>query len=248
VAGPAGPVRAVAHGVKRHNRWSADGTYDRLIAAAQARADAAGDLDWLVAVDWHDRAGASARREGPGGLGRITGSRGLTNRPITRWAAPWRVDDQDPRRGRRSCRSLAIHLTAGQVHDTTQFATVLAGIRVPRRVRAGRAPARGGSWQTRRTAAGPTGCCYDAARSPTRSGERGDQQANRTRRGRRGGRPCSFDRDSYRRRITIERNWNKLKQWRGIATRYDKTATNSRGGSSLPSCSPGPQSDSRDTA
>jgi transposase len=36
---------------KRHNRWSADGTYDRLIAAAQARADAAGELDWLVAVD-----------------------------------------------------------------------------------------------------------------------------------------------------------------------------------------------------
>jgi putative transposase len=77
---------------KRHNRWSADGTYARLVAAAQARADAAGELDWLVAVDWHDRAGASARRGRPprrqrhGGLRRITGSRGLTSRLIMRWA------------------------------------------------------------------------------------------------------------------------------------------------------------------
>lgn len=60
--------------------------------------------------------------------------------------------------------------------------------------------------------------------------ERGDQQANRARRGRRGGRPCGFDGDAYRRRNTVERDWNKLKQWRGIATRYDKTATNYRGG------------------
>ncbi|HSJ46466.1 MAG TPA: transposase, partial [Euzebyales bacterium] len=35
---------------------------------------------------------------------------------------------------------------------------------------------------------------------------------------------------AYRRRNTVERDWNKLKQWRGIATRYDKTATNYRGG------------------
>lgn len=56
---------------KRHNRWSADGTYDRLVAAAQARADAAGQLDWLVAVDStivraHHHA-AGARRDTPGG-------------------------------------------------------------------------------------------------------------------------------------------------------------------------------------
>lgn len=36
---------------QRHNRWSADGTYDRLVAAAQAHADAAGRIDWLVSVD-----------------------------------------------------------------------------------------------------------------------------------------------------------------------------------------------------
>jgi transposase len=55
---------------KRHNRWSADGTYARLLADAQAHADAAGDLDWLVAADStivraHQHA-AGARRDTTG--------------------------------------------------------------------------------------------------------------------------------------------------------------------------------------
>ena len=36
---------------ERLNRWSADGTWARLLAAAQADADARGELDWLVAAD-----------------------------------------------------------------------------------------------------------------------------------------------------------------------------------------------------
>ncbi|MER6471409.1 transposase, partial [Streptomyces collinus] len=36
-------------------------------------------------------------------------------------------------------------------------------------------------------------------------------------------RPPAFDRDTYKRRNVVERCFNKLKQWRGIATRYDKT-------------------------
>jgi putative transposase len=36
---------------KRHDRWSRDGTWERLVAAVQADADAARDLDWLVSVD-----------------------------------------------------------------------------------------------------------------------------------------------------------------------------------------------------
>jgi transposase len=35
----------------RFRRWAGDGTFDRMLQAAQARADAAGALDWLVSVD-----------------------------------------------------------------------------------------------------------------------------------------------------------------------------------------------------
>lgn len=36
---------------KRHTKWSSDGTWHRVLAALQAHADAAGELDWLVTVD-----------------------------------------------------------------------------------------------------------------------------------------------------------------------------------------------------
>ncbi|MCP2099435.1 Transposase [Actinosynnema pretiosum] len=54
--------------------------------------------------------------------------------------------------------------------------------------------------------------------------ERADQVRNRARRGSRGGRPPGFDREIYKQRNVVERCFNRLKQWRGIATRYDKTA------------------------
>jgi transposase len=54
--------------------------------------------------------------------------------------------------------------------------------------------------------------------------ERADQVRNRLRRGSRGGRPPVFDKQLYKRRNVVERCFNRLKQWRGIATRYDKTA------------------------
>ena len=51
-----------------------------------------------------------------------------------------------------------------------------------------------------------------------------DQIGHRLRRGSRGGRPVGYDRDDYRNRNVIERGFASLKQWRGIATRYDKLA------------------------
>lgn len=45
----------------------------------------------------------------------------------------------------------------------------------------------------------------------------------RKKRGSRGGRPVSHDADLYKECTTVERLINKLKAWRGIATRYDKT-------------------------
>ena len=37
--------------------------------------------------------------------------------------------------------------------------------------------------------------------------------------------PRAFDRDAYKDRNRIERMFNKLKNWRRVATRYDKTAS-----------------------
>lgn len=54
--------------------------------------------------------------------------------------------------------------------------------------------------------------------------ERSDRIRNRLRRGSRGGRPPAFDTQVYKRRNVVERCFTRLKQWRGIATRYDKTA------------------------
>ena len=36
---------------KRHARFSRDGTWDKVLAAVIAHADAAGDIDWAVSVD-----------------------------------------------------------------------------------------------------------------------------------------------------------------------------------------------------
>jgi transposase len=54
--------------------------------------------------------------------------------------------------------------------------------------------------------------------------ERADQQANRARRGARGGRPPAFDRKRYRQRNQVERLMNRRKQFRAVATRFDKLA------------------------
>jgi putative transposase len=53
--------------------------------------------------------------------------------------------------------------------------------------------------------------------------EPSDQIRNRKRRGAHGGRPPAFDADTYRGRNVVERSFNTVKQWRALATRYDKT-------------------------
>ncbi len=60
--------------------------------------------------------------------------------------------------------------------------------------------------------------------------ERADQQQHRLRRGAAGGRPVSYDTEQYKDRNVIVRSYEKVKQWRGLATRYDKLAVIFRGG------------------
>ena len=60
--------------------------------------------------------------------------------------------------------------------------------------------------------------------------ERLDQKARCKTKGTAGGRPAAFAADLYRLRDTVERGFGRLKQWRGIATRYDKYALTFLGG------------------
>jgi transposase len=58
--------------------------------------------------------------------------------------------------------------------------------------------------------------------------EKDDQKANRKRKGSAGGRPVTYDKDAYKRRNVVERSFNTLRQWRSLATRYDKLALTDR--------------------
>jgi transposase len=113
-------------------------------------------------------------------------------------------------------------LTAGQAADSPQFIPVLKKVRV-------RGPV--GRPRTRPDAvAGDKAYSSRDNRAYLRKHrvkavipEKKDQAANRKKKGSRGGRPVSHDVELYKERNTVERAINKMKAWRGIATRYDKT-------------------------
>ncbi|CAL9565612.1 IS5 family transposase ISSan1 [Streptomyces sp. enrichment culture] len=122
----------------------------------------------------------------------------------------------DPR-----CRPLSFALTEGQAADSPRFIPVLDKIKV-------RGPV--GRPRTRPDAvAGDKAYSSRANRAHLRKRsikavipEKADQAANRRKKGHRGGRPVSHDAELYKGRNSVERLINKLKAWRGIATRYDK--------------------------
>lgn len=119
-----------------------------------------------------------------------------------------------------------LQLTAGNINDTTQFAQLMAGIRVTR-------PGRGRPRTRPDYVLADKGYSSRANRELLRRRgiahtipEPRDQQANRARRGSAGGRPVGFDKHRYKRRNTVERGFCQLKHWRGLATRYDRHARN----------------------
>ncbi|MGA5499365.1 IS5 family transposase [Streptomyces cinereoruber] len=203
----------------RLRNWAIDGTWERVFITLLGQADADEDLSWAVSVDStvvraHQHATGARKKGLPTGepadhaIGRSRG--GLTTK--IHLAADG------------NCRPLAFVLTAGQAGDAPAFTEVMARLRVPRRV---------GRPRTR-----PDMVLADKAYSSRairehlrRRGIRtvipvpADQQGHRLRRGSHGGRPPAFDREAYKQRNTVERCINRLKQWRGIATRYEKTAT-----------------------
>ena len=124
------------------------------------------------------------------------------------------------------CRPLVLTVTAGNVNDTTQFPQLMDGLRVAR-------PGRGRPRTRPDHVLADKGYSSRANRGLLRRRgiahtipEPADQQANRRRRGSKGGRPAGFDRARYKHRNVVERGFCQLKHWRGLATRYDRLGRN----------------------
>lgn len=122
------------------------------------------------------------------------------------------------------CRPLALLVTPGRRADCTQFIPVLDKIRVPR-VGSGRPRRLPDSVSADRAYSNSKIRTYLRRRGISHAiPEKRDTIAARERRGSRGGRPPGFDTQRYAARNTVERAVNKLKQFRAVATRYDKRA------------------------
>nr|WP_280118979.1 IS5 family transposase [Gordonia polyisoprenivorans] len=126
-------------------------------------------------------------------------------------------------------RALAFILTPGQAADTRMMVATLEQIRVPvgrgrPRTRPDRVMAdKGYPSKANRAWLRQHGIAVTIP-------ERDDQIAHRRKKS---GRPIDFGEDQrrrYRGRNVVERCFNKLKQWRGIAMRSDKTARNYHAG------------------
>jgi len=111
---------------------------------------------------------------------------------------------------------LVVALTPGQAHDSPALPRLLDELRVPRL----------GPGRPRTT---PTALRADKAYSGRNNRDR------RKAKGSAGGRPLDFDAEDYKNRNVVERSFNKFKDWRGLATRYDKHAQTYRGGMVLAS-------------
>jgi transposase len=114
-------------------RWRQDGTWDRLLAHAQTKSDAVGEVEWEVSVDStvaraHQHA-AGARKESS----HVDAKKGVVHPP-----------DEALGRGRGgfsskvhlTCegkgRPLSVIVTPGQRHESTQLEALLDGIGVKR--------------------------------------------------------------------------------------------------------------------
>ncbi|WP_374228279.1 IS5 family transposase [Streptacidiphilus sp. ASG 303] len=218
---------------ERFARWEADGTWARLLEHVQVRDDAVGRVEWTVSVDStvnraHQHA-AGARKKGTQSGDELEDPQRSAARQAlgrSRGGLTTKVHLAVDGRGL----PLSIVLTPGQAADATAFPAVLEGIRVPR-------PGPGRPRTRPARVLGDKAYSSRAIRAWCRHHgiavtipERADQAGHRLRRGSRGGRPPAFDPQTYKQRNVVERCFNRLKQFRAIATRFDKLATRYRTG------------------
>lgn len=195
---------------ERFNRWSKDGTWGRLLDALHVRLDSAGKIDWdLFCIDGSSvRAGRAAAGASPSdgtaaepadhALGRSRGGFGT------------KIHLACDGRGL----PMAVTVTAGQRHESTQFEAVLGSVRVA--VPVGRPRRRP------RRLAGDKGYSYRRIRRYLR--RRGIVAVIPTRKDQR--RIPTFDKATYRRRNVVEHCLGWLKERRRLATRFEKLAEN----------------------
>ena len=113
-------------------------------------------------------------------------------------------------------------LTPGQAADCPRFVAVLEKVRV--RGPVGRARTRPDAVAADKAYSSRANRAYLRRRKiKAVIPEKDDQAAHRKKRGSAGGRPVAHDREVYKDRNTVERCINKIKAWRGLAPRYDKT-------------------------
>ncbi|WP_267715641.1 IS5 family transposase [Streptomyces sp. CoH17] len=223
---------------ERFARWEADGTWARLLEQAQVRDDSVGAVEWTVSVD-STISRAHQHAAGARGKGASAGDELEDPERATAGQALGRSRGGLTTKVHLACDGrglpLAVVVTPGNVNDSTVFDDVMDAVKVPR----------GGAGRPRRR---PDAVIADKADSSRairqalrRRGiravipERADQKANRVRRGQTGGRPPAFDRELYKARNVVERCFNRLKQFRAIATRFDKLATRYKAGVHLAS-------------
>lgn len=227
---------------RRFQAWSADGTLDRVLAVLVADADATGQVEGNTSVDStiaraHQHA-ATARRSVSGPSSHTGGAVEDKNSAVGR-------DEPDDHglgrsRGGLSTKShalvdglgrlLTLIVGPGQAGDCPVLPLLLGELRVarrgPGRPRTTPASVRADKAYTSRANRELLRARGITAVIP----ERADQIANRQRQGSAGGRPASYDVEDYQGRNVVERFFNRVKHWRGIASRYDKHAVNYRGG------------------
>ena len=122
----------------------------------------------------------------------------------------------------RRCRPITKLTTSGQHGDSPQFIPLMESIRIRRRGpgRPRKRPARTLADKAYSSKANRAYLREHKVQAVIPIKEA--QKVHRLKRGSSGGRPPNFDAERYKERNTVERCVNKLRQFRAVATRFDK--------------------------